>query len=82
MKSNFNKKEQNNSEKTKKEILDNLLKKLLGPKISKLEKNNSTEAKNIRELSNTSQNLILSLESLSNNVRKQVYKNRQKLIII
>ena len=80
MKSNFNKKEQNNSEKTKKEILDNLLKKLLGPKISKLEKNNSTEAKNIRELSNTSQNLILSLESLSNNVRKQVYKNRQKLI--
>ena len=76
MKSNIIKKEEIN----KKEILNELLIKLLGQRISKLEKNNSIEAKNIRELTNTSEKLVLSLESLSNNVRKQISKNRQKLL--
>ena len=67
-------------DKNKKEILDNLLKKLLDQKISKLEKKHKIEAKNILELSNISQNLILSLETTSDNVRKQIYANRQKLI--
>ena len=80
MKSNIIKKEEHNIEKNKKEILNELLKKLLGQKISKLEKNNSIEAKNIRELTNASEKIVLSLESLSNNVRKQIYKNRQKLL--
>ena len=80
MKSNIIKNEEKNIEKNKKEILGELLKKLLGQRISKLEKNNSIEAKNIRELTITSENLVLSLESLSNNARKQIYKNRQKLI--
>ena len=80
MKSNIIKNEDKNIEKNKKEILGELLKKLLGQRISKLEKNNSIEAKNIRELTITSENLVLSLESLSNNARKQIYKNRQKLI--
>ena len=69
-----------NKEINKKEILNNLLKKLLDQKISRLEKRNSIETKNIIEISNTSQNLILNLENLSNNVRKQIYANRQKLL--
>ena len=80
MKSNIIKKEENKIEKNKKEILNELLKKLIGQRITKLEKNNSIEAKNIRELTNTSEKLVLSLESLSNNVRKQISKNRQKLL--
>ena len=74
------KKREENMDKNKKEILNNLLKKLLDQKISKLEKNHKIETKNIIDLSNTSQNLIFSLETLSNNVRKQIYANRQKLI--
>ena len=73
-------KNKENNEKNKKEILNNLLKKLLEPKIARLEKRHKIEAKNIVELTNTSQNLILSLETMSNNVRKQIYVNRQKLI--
>ena len=80
MKSNIFKKEENKIEKNKKEILNELLKKLIGQRITKLEKNNSIEAKNIRDLTNTSENLVLTLESLSNNARKQIYKNRQKLL--
>ena len=80
MKSNIIKKEENKIEKNKKEILNELLKKLIGQRITKLEKNNSIEAKNIRDLTNTSENLVLTLESLSNNARKQIYKNRQKLL--
>ena len=79
MKPNFIKKVEN-KEINKKEILNNLLKKLLDQKISRLEKGNSIETKNIIEISNTSQNLILNLENLSNNVRKQIYANRQKLL--
>ena len=79
MKPNFIKKVEN-KEINKKEILNNLLKKLLDQKISRLEKRNSIETKNIIEISNTSQNLILNLENLSNNVRKQIYANRQKLL--
>ena len=73
-------KNKEDNEKNKKEILNNLLKKLLEPKISRLEKIHKIEAKNIIELTNTSQNLILNLETTSNNVRKQIYVNRQKLI--
>ena len=79
MKPNFIKKVEN-KEINKKEILNNLLKKLLDQKISRLEKRNSIETNNIIEISNTSQNLILNLENLSNNVRKQIYANRQKLL--
>ena len=75
-----NKKIEDNKDKNKEEILNNLLKKLLDKKISKLEKNHKIETKNILELSNTSQNLITSLEKITNNVRKHIYVNRQKLI--
>ena len=77
MKSNDKKGELN---KNNKAILNNLLKKLLDQKISSLEKKHKIETKNIIELSNISQNLIFSLESLSNNVRKQIYSKRQKLL--
>ena len=79
MKSN-GKKEELSKEKNKKEILNKLLKKLLDQKITCLEKRHKIETKNITELTNTSQNLIFSLDSLSNNVRKQIYSKRQKLI--
>ena len=75
-----NKKIEDNKDKNKEEILNNLLKKLLDKKISKLEKSHKIETKNILELSNTSQNLITSLEKITNNVRKHIYVNRQKLI--
>ena len=73
-------KNKENNEKKKKEILNSLLKKLLEPKISRLEKRHKIEGKNIIELTNTSQSLIVSLETMSINVRKQIYVNRQKLI--
>ena len=79
MKSNV-KKEELSKDNIKKEILNKLLKKLLDQKISSLEKKHKIETKNIIELSNISQNLIFSLESLSNNVRKQIYSKRQKLL--
>ena len=79
MKSN-NKQIEESKGKNKEEILNNLLKKLLNQKISKLERNHKNETKNILELSKTSQNLIFSLEKITNNVRKNIYANRQKLI--
>ena len=66
--------------KNNKGILNNLLKTLLDKRISRLEKRNKNESKNFMELSNTSQNLISTLETITNKVRKQIYLNRQKLI--
>ena len=64
----------------KKTILNNLLKQLIDQKLSKLEKNNNIEVKTLQALSNETQNLILSLESMSNGVRKEISIQRQKYI--
>ena len=67
-------------QKDKKEILNNLLKQLIDQKLNKLEKNNISEIKSFQLLSNDAQNLIVTLENLSNNVRKQITFQRQKYI--
>ena len=64
----------------KKTILNNLLKQLIDQKLNKLEKNNNIEIKTLQALSNETQNLILSLESMSNGVRKEISIQRQKYI--
>lgn len=64
----------------KKTILNNLLKQLIDQKLNKLEKNNNIEVKTLQALSNETQNLILSLESMSNGVRKEISIQRQKYI--
>ena len=69
-----------NIDKNKNEILNNLLKKLLDQKLTRLEKRHKIENKNITEISNSAQNLIMTLENISNNVRKQIYSKRQILI--
>ena len=69
-----------NIDKNKNEILNNLLKKLLDQKLTRLEKRHKIENKNITEISNSAQNLIMTLENTSNNVRKQIYSKRQILI--
>ena len=74
--------EQNKQEKTKdkKEILNSLFKQLIEQRLNKLEKNNRTEIKTFQTLSNDTQNLILSLEEMSNNVCKTISIRLQKYI--
>ena len=64
----------------KKTILNNLLKQLIDQKLNKLEKNNNIEVKTLQALSNETKNLLLSLENMSNGVRKEISIQRQKYI--
>ena len=61
-----------------KEILSDLLKKMLEHKLSKLEKKYKEESNSLKGISKVSQNLILSLEYYSHKVRKEIYKIRHK----
>ena len=66
----------------KKEILDKVLKQLIEKKLSRLEKRNITEVKAFQTLSTETKDLILSLENMSQNVRKQICVQRQKYLNI
>ena len=72
------KSELKNNNKNIKEILSNLLKKRLEHKLSKLEKKNSEETNALLGIIKTSQNIMTSLESYSDEVRKELYKIRHK----
>jgi len=69
---------ENNNNKTTKEILSNLLKKMLDHKLSKLEKEHIEETNTLKGMSKISQNIILSLDYYSHKVRKELYKIRHK----
>ena len=69
--------ENENNIKTK-ELLNNLLKKLLENKISKLEKKHIEESNTLKGISKISQNIIISLDYYSHKVRKELYKIRHK----
>jgi len=69
---------ENNNNKTTKEILSNLLKKMLDHKLSKLEKKHIEETNTLKGMSKISQNIILSLDYYSHKVRKELYKIRHK----
>ena len=69
---------ENNNNKTTKEILSNLLKKMLDHKLSKLEKKHIEESNTLKGMSKISQNIILSLDYYSHKVRKELYKIRHK----
>ena len=70
--------DENNTNKTTKEILSNLLKKMLDHKLSKLEKKHIEESNTLKGMSKISQNIILSLDYFSHKVRKELYKIRHK----
>ena len=72
--------QKNLSKTDKKEILNNLLKQLIDQKLSRLEKRNITEIKTFQTLSGEVQDLILSLENMSQNVRKEICIQRQKYL--
>ena len=72
--------QKNLSKTDKKEILNNLLKQLIDQKLSRLEKRNVTEIKTFQTLSGETQDLILSLENMSQNVRKEICIQRQKYL--
>ena len=61
-----------------KEILNNLLKKMLDHKLNKLEKKHVEESNSLKIMSKISQNIIISLENYSHKVRKEMYKLRNK----
>ena len=61
-----------------KEILNNLLKKMLDHKLNKLEKKENEESNSLKVISKISQRLIISLEYYSHKVRKEIYKIRHK----
>ena len=64
----------------KKEILNYLLKQLIDQRLTRLEKRNMAEAKTLKTISNETQNLILTLENMTNGVRKHIAIQRQKYI--
>ena len=68
------------AEKDKKEILNNLLKQLLEHNLARLEKRNITEIKDFNAMTNDAQKLIMALEDISHNVRKEICVQRQKYI--
>ena len=70
----------NNNIKDKKEILNNLLKQLIDQKLTRLEKRNITEIKTFQTLSGETQDLILSLENMSQSARKEICIQRQKYL--
>ena len=67
-----------NGGKDTKEILSNLLKKMLDHKLNKLEKKHAEESNSLKIMSKISQNIIISLENYSHKVRKEIYKLRHK----
>ena len=73
----YNKNEEYNTKDTK-EILNNLLKKMLDHKLNKLEKKHIGESNSLKGISKISQNLIISLENYTHKVRKEIYKIRHK----
>ena len=64
--------------KSTKELLTNLLQKMLDHKLNKLEKKHVEESNKLKEISKISQNIIISLEYYSHKVRKEIYKIRHK----
>jgi hypothetical protein len=70
--------DENNTNKTTKEILSNLFKKMLDHKLSKLEKKHIEESNTLKGMSKISQNIILSLDYFSHKLRKELYKIRHK----
>ena len=68
---------ENNNNSTK-EILSNLLKKMLDHKITKLEKRHKEETNSLRVMSKISQNIILALQNYTKEVKKEIYKIRHK----
>ena len=63
---------------TTKELLSNLLKKMLDHKITKLEKKNIEDTNSLKGISKISQNIIISLEYYSKKIKKELYKIRHK----
>ena len=61
-----------------KEILNNLLKKMLDHKLNKLEKKHVEESNSLKIMSKISQNIIITLDHYSHKVRKEIYKLRHK----
>ena len=61
-----------------KEILSNLLKKMLEHKITKLEKRHKEETNALRTMSKISQNIIITLQNYTKEVKKEIYKIRHK----
>ena len=61
-----------------KEILNNLLKQILGHKLNKLEKRHSEESNSLKIMSKISQNIIISIEHYSHRARKEIYKIRHR----
>ncbi len=61
-----------------KEILSNLLKKILDHKITKLEKRHKEETNALRTMSKISQNIIITLQNYTKEVKKEIYKIRHK----
>ena len=61
-----------------KELLNNLLKKMLGYKLIKLEKRHAEESNSLKIMSKISQNIIISLDHYSHRVRKEIYKLRHR----
>ena len=61
-----------------KELLNNLLKKMLGYKLNKLEKRHAEESNSLKIMSKISQNIIISLDHYSHRVRKEIYKLRHR----
>ena len=61
-----------------KEILSNLLKKMLDHKITKLEKRHKEETNALRTMSKISQNIIITLQNYTKEVKKEIYKIRHK----
>ena len=70
----------NNDIKDKKEMLNNLLKQLIDQKLTRLEKRNITEIRTFQTLSGETQDLIISLENMSQSARKEICIQRQKYL--
>ena len=67
-----------NDRSSPKEILNNLLKQMLGHKLNKLEKKHAEESNSLKIMSKISQNIIISLEHYSHRARKEIYKIRHR----
>ena len=70
--------ETDNGKTDPKELLNNLLKKILGYKLNKLEKRHTEESNSLKIMSKISQNIIISLDHYSHKVRKEIYKIRHR----
>lgn len=75
---NNNLEEKKNLKKDPKEILMEILRKTLEPKLNKLEIKQKEEINSFKILSKISQNIIYSLDYFSHKVRKEIYKIKHK----